>query len=220
MRHILAATVLLTGLSAGNAEAATSWIVSIANNTNHDFTMWVKDSDARGHFFYKDGPDAGQEAGKNDGGRPFVIREYTRYDAAWTGVPWFWKGRHRRTIMEGNYHREPNSLGTYGLEMWHAGIDGKEYIVLNDVQGGNQEKIEVGDGDREYELRFYCNNNEKACKKEDVVMDLLLLSSSLDAQSIVMRIANSERAQQIFDKITDALIDGTIEAAKSAGAVP
>ena len=34
-----------------------------------------------------------------------------------------------------------------------------------------------------------------------------------------MRIANSERAQQMFNKITDALIDGTIEAAK-AGAVP
>lgn len=226
MKRLLAVTIAIGCVLTSGAEAATSWIVGIANNTNHDFTMWVKDSKHEGIFFFKDGAHAGKEAGRNDGGQPFVIRKHTRYEAEWTGVPWFWKGRHRRTIMEGNHQHSPNPPGTYGLEMWHAGIDGKEYIVLNDIEGGTQEKIEVGGGDREYELKFYCKDNPeklKSCKKEEIVMDLLLQSSSEDAQSILMRIADSERAQQLFDKITNALVDGTIDAAKAAaksGVVP
>lgn len=216
---LFVAIVLSFGVTPVPADAATSWIVSIANNTNHDFTMWVKDARHEGVFYFKDGPWAGEEAGRNDGGRPFVIRAHTRYDASWTGVPWFWQGRHRRTIMEGNHDRYRNPPGTYGLEMWHASIDHQELIVFNDIQGGTQERIEIGGGSREYELRFYCRDGGKECAKEDIVMDLLLLSSSEDAQSILFRIASSERAQQLFDKITNALIDGTIEAAK-AGAVP
>jgi hypothetical protein len=222
-KPFLAAIVSLGCLFASSAEATTCWVVSIVNDTNHDFTMWVRDSMHEGIFFHKYGPYAGQEAGKNDGGRPFVIRRKFNYEAAWTGIPWFWQGKHRRTIMMGDFGDLPHPPGTYGLEIWQAGIEGHDYIVFNDLQGGNQEKIQIGGGNREYELRFFCKDRAKECNKEDVVMDLLLLSSGEDAESLLTRLANSERAQHLLDKITDALIDGTIETAKAAaksGGIP